>query len=127
VYFEQNVGDASLLEPAASADLPATLLELHAHAFVARAVVSPNEKQTLFVIVQDQYMRAVPQANVAVTVHFPLGGEERYRLPLTDRDGLAQLQFDVGKQPSNRIVVLDVEVTHSGLAALVGTWFRIWW
>jgi hypothetical protein len=127
MYFDQNVGDASLLEPAASSDLPATLLELHAHAFVARAVVSPNEKQTLSVIVLDQYLRAVPQANVAVTVHFPLGGEERYRLPLTDQYGMAQLQFDVGKQPSNRIVVLDVEVTQSGLSAQVGTWFRIWW
>ncbi|MDD5370664.1 MAG: hypothetical protein PHQ40_16400 [Anaerolineaceae bacterium] len=127
LYFEQNVGDVSLLEPAASSDLPATLLNLHAHAFVARAVVSPNEKQTLFVIVQDQYLRAVSQANIAVTVHLPQGGEERYRLPLTDQDGLAQLQFDVGKQPSNRIVLLDVEVTRSGLTAQVGTWFRIWW
>ncbi|HEY3344452.1 MAG TPA: hypothetical protein VGJ97_05975 [Anaerolineaceae bacterium] len=127
VYFDQLVDDRSLLEPKPSNNIPQSAIQLQAHVFTARAVVSPNEKQTIYVIVQDQYLRPVALANVAVTIHFPIGGEERYRLPLTDKDGITKFEFNVGSQPYDTITQIQAEVTQGGLQTKTGAWFRIWW
>ncbi len=127
VYFDQLVADPSLLEPKPSDNLPSAAIQLQARVFVEKAVVSPSGLQKLSIVVQDQYLRPVPQANVAVTLHYPVGGEERYRLPLTDKDGVTQFEFNVGNQPYDTIIQVKVEVTQGGLQALTGTWFRIWW
>lgn len=126
-YFDQVVDDRSLLEPKPSSNLPQSAIQLQAHVFTDRAAVSPNDSQTLYVVVQDQYLRAVPLANVAVTIHYPIGGEERYRLPLTDKDGITRFNFNVGSQPYDTVTTVQVEVTQGGLQAKTGTWFRIWW
>jgi hypothetical protein len=127
VYFDQSVGDLSLLQPNPGNATLKAMMQLQARAFVSRAIISPGAKQTLYVMAQDQYLRPVSRANVAVTVRFPKGGEERYRLPLTNNDGLSSMEINLGEQPSNQIVILDVEVTQGGLQAWAGTWFRIWW
>jgi len=127
VYFDQLVGDPALLEPKPSNNLPQAAIQLQARVFVAKAIVSPSARQTLYIVVQDQYLRPVPQANVAVTIDFPVGGEERYRLPLTNKDGITQFEFNVGNQPYDTITQVTVEVTQGGLQARTGTWFRIWW
>ena len=126
-YFDQLVDDRSLLEPKPSSNIPQSAIQLQAHVFAARAVVSPNDPQTLYVVVQDQYLRAVPLANVAVTIHYPIGGEERYRLPLTDKDGITKFDFNVGNQPYDTVTTIQVEVTQGGLQTKTATWFRIWW
>ncbi|MCL4561826.1 MAG: hypothetical protein M1281_14615 [Chloroflexi bacterium] len=127
VYFDKLVGDPALLEPSPSNNTDQPTIQLQARAFVARAVISPNTTQVLFVVVQDQYLRPVSQANVAVTVHLPVGGEERYRLQLTNKDGISRFELPVGIQPYDQIVELDVEVSQGGLEASASTWFRIWW
>jgi hypothetical protein len=127
MYFDQLVDDRSLLEPKPSNNIPQSAIQLQARVFAAKAVVSPNAKQTLYVIVQDQYLRPVSQANVAVTIHFPIGGEERYRLPLTNKDGITQFEFNAGAQPYDSITQVQVEVTQGGVQAKTGTWYRVWW
>ncbi|HEX9012267.1 MAG TPA: hypothetical protein VF813_02080, partial [Anaerolineaceae bacterium] len=127
MYFDKVVDDRSLLEPKPSNNIPQSAIQLTAHVFAARAVVSPNDQQTLYVVVQDQYLRPISQANVAATIHFPIGGEERYRLPLTDQDGITRFEFNVGNQPYDTITQVQIEVTQGGLQTKTGTWFRIWW
>lgn len=126
-YFDKTVGNVDLLVPKIGKDLPGALLQLQARAFLDRAVVSPGAKQVLSVVVHDQYLRPVPQASVDVKIHFPVGMEEHYSLPKTDADGITRLEFEVGKQPSNSVVILDVDVTQGELATNAGTWFRVWW
>lgn len=127
MYFDQLVGDPSLLEPNPTNNIPQSAIQLQARIFVSKAVLSPNQTQMLYVVVQDQYMRPVSQADVAVAITFPVGGEERYRMPLTNKDGITQFEFNIGQQPSDTIAQVQVEVSQSGQTVHTGSWFRIWW
>jgi len=127
VYFDQRIGDPTLLAPNISNSITQSVIQLQVRAFVANAVVAPKSRQTVYVVVQDQYLRAVTRANAAVTIRFPGGKEERHSLPLTDEYGITQLEFNVGDQPVDNIVELTVEVSKGGLQKFSSTWFRIWW
>jgi len=128
IYFDQRGLDPVWLEPTSINGITQEVIELQARAFVEKAVLAPNSQQKLFVVVQDQYLRPVPDAEVAVTVNFPDGTQERYKLDLTNAYGFTQYTFSVGDQPVNQIVEIEVEVVvKASLQEKTGTWFRIWW
>jgi hypothetical protein len=127
VYFDQRMGDPALLAPNISNNITQSVIQLRVRAFVANAVVAPKSRQTVFVIVQDQYLRAVTRANAAVTIRYPGGKEERQSLPLTNAYGVTQLEFNVGELPVDSVVELAVEVSKGGQQEFASTWFRVWW
>ncbi len=127
IYFDRVLGDDRYTRPSPGNDLPASEIRLRARAFVERAVVSPNSQQRVYVVIQDQYLRPVSGVSVALTVHFPGGSEERYRLSPTDADGISRLDFQVGNLPVDRIVEIQAEASQGVLQARAGTWFRVWW
>ncbi len=113
-----------------NSNLPGNLhdqIQIKTHAFVAKAVIAPNSRQTLFVIVQDQFLRGVQDANVAITVHLPGVPAQLYRFPLTNADGVSQSTFNVGSLPVDQSVPVDVEVVKGDLQDKASTWFRIWY
>ena len=126
IYFDQRLGDPSYLAPIPRDNLPQSLIQIKGRAFVSKAVAAANSQQTLYVVVQDQYLRPVAGAAVSVMVVFP-NGEEQYQLPNTDANGLTQLTFSIGDQPVARIVRIKVHLTYGGREALAETWFYTWW
>lgn len=127
IYFEQFVNDPSLLLPHPPAIIEREVLRLKVSAFVQESLVRPHDQQTLTVIVLDQYLRAVPNAQVAVTLRFPDGRTEFVRATETNTDGVSRLTFTVGDLPYKEMVEIAVDATGRGAQAKAATWFRIWW
>jgi hypothetical protein len=127
IYFDQRVGDPGYLAPVPRDNIPQSLMQVKARAFVSKAVTAPNDKQTLFVIAYDQYYRPVTDAGAEATLIFPAGSEEHYRLPATDAYGLSQLTFAIGNQLNNQLVRVLVTITSAGRQTQTETWFHIWW
>lgn len=127
IYFDQFVNDPSLLSPHPPAIIEREVLRLKVSAFVQESLVRPHSAQTVTVIVLDQYMHAVPNAQIAVTLRFPDGHKEFVRAAETNADGVSRLTFTVGDLPFKEMVEIDVDVTSRGVQAQGATWFRIWW
>lgn len=102
-------------------------VEIQAHAFVSRALMPVNERQTLFVIVQDRNYHSLEGAMVSVSVAFPDGSQYDVRAPQTDADGISRLEFLVGEMPLREVAQVKGDVVYQGSNASAATWFRIWW
>ncbi len=122
-YFDLNESPTWLLPN--TADYVANVLSLKAHAFIDKAAAAPDDTLTLYVIVEDQNLQAVPGAQVNVVVRFPNGAENRYVLDLTDEHGVTQLSFDLRDAHLGRAEVF-VTVTNNLLKTQTRTSFRIW-
>jgi hypothetical protein len=86
-----------------------------------------NEPQTVFVIVQDQYNRAIDGAQVGVTLSFPDDTREFYRLPETNEHGVSQFTFTTPELPVRSVVNILTEISIRGEHGSGRSWFRIWW
>ena len=125
-YFDLVVGDASRLDPAGSA-APGEPRQPKAYAFVTRALVSANQRQTLFIIVNDLYRKAVANAQVWVYVKSPDGQIEPYRASDTDASGISMLTFPVGEHDPNDVIEVEVQVSAAGESTSSKTWYRFWY
>jgi hypothetical protein len=106
-------------------DYAANVLSLRAHAFVSRAVAAPDDSLTLYVVVQDQNLHPVTNAQVSVVILFPNGDESRYLMDLTNEHGVTTLSFDFQDAPVG-IAEIQVTVSSSLLQTLTRASFRIW-
>lgn len=126
IYFDFVKEDANLLQPAPRPDNRVNpVLALHTRAFVWKAVTQPTDKQVLYVIVQDQTLRAVPDATVTVTVYWAVGNAASATLK-TNASGVAVLPFAVDKQAYGSLIKIDVKVDYQKLKDSTVTSFRIW-
>lgn len=126
IYFDFAKEDANLLQPLPPADKRVdVVLGLRTRAFVWKAVTQPTDKQVLYVIVQDQTLRAVPNAKVIVTVYWAVGNAASATLS-TNASGVAVLPFPVEKQAYGSLIRIDVKVEYQSLKDSAITSFRIW-
>jgi hypothetical protein len=125
-YFESKGEDPNLLQPSPAGNLPQTIVSLKVSAFVRKAVISTGEEQTLYVIVLDQNLEPVSNAQVTFTLHKPDSEPQPYLMPTTDDQGITRMAFPI---ESNGLGVADLMITveFSGLKAQTLTSFRIWW
>jgi len=101
-------------------------LDLRLLAFPVRAVISPGEQQSIFVIVQDQTRAPLPDADVSVIVHLP-SGDKPFLLAPTNGFGIASgtLPFEVTPNDAGWVEVV-VEVRYQAqFTKRVVTSFRI--
>jgi hypothetical protein len=127
IYFDAMVGNSQLLRPVPPDNIIAELLEPRARAFVANSLLPANSRQTVYVIVQDPYLRPVVNATVSVNLLLPDGRTQTYRLPNTNSDGITQLSFEVGALKPKQVVQIRAEISSAGQQTIAQTWFRIWW
>ena len=125
-YFDLAVNDPPLLNPAGSA-APGEPRNPKAFAFVARALISANQQQTVYVVVYDMYRKPVANAQVWVYVKTTDGGITAYRAPDTNSDGISVLSFPVGDLTPNQVVELQIQVMAAGESASAQSWFRVWY
>jgi len=129
-YFNTIGEDPARLLPALwsapGSNLPQPILNLKVRAFPQSAVLPASGKQTLFVIVQDQNLLPVSNAQITMIVKLPSGQLERVIIPeLTDKLGIARYTFNFSDQNVGLAEVF-VSATFETLEAQTVTSFRIW-
>jgi hypothetical protein len=102
-----------------------TILSLQARAFPELAVIAPQGKQTIYVIVQDQNFEPVSNATVVFTIKYT-SGDEKSLVHLTDNNGITNIPFDV-KDNASGIVEVGIKVSFDSMEQTTRTSFRIWW
>ena len=127
LYFDKYIGNPDLLKPDPPANSAGDLIKPIARAFVLHSLIGVGESQTIFVIAQDQYLRPLDGAQVGVTLSFPDGTSEFYRLNETNEFGISQFTFNAANLPTRSVVNVSAEITLRGETAVGTSWFRLWW
>ncbi len=126
IYFGKQRENLAELKPPREVSSAQTIQRLRVRAFPEKAVTSPTDQQTLFIIVQDQTLQPVPQAQVTLTFVLPSGAFESVIVDPTDENGIARYDFAFqGEQIG--AVQLSVSATYGAFTAQTRTSFRIWW
>ncbi len=127
-YFYDSGEDPKRLSPANNGELRPffPVLEIRPKAFVSSVVLPSGKTQTIYVIVQDQNLRPVPNAEVEFNIIWPDGSTKEYRASNTDQFGVSTLDFSVD---SNLIGISNILVSASydSLKGETRTSFQIWW
>jgi hypothetical protein len=126
LYFEKIGENPELLRPVNPLDATINpILSIRVRAFVARPVTQPRGRQTVFVIVQSQTGKAVPDATGKAIIRWPGNRTEEYFFT-TNNAGVGTLTFDFSDQKQGELVPIEVMVAYQGLAGSTKTSFRIW-
>jgi hypothetical protein len=126
IYFDSIPEDPQLMAPVSGDALVGSqVLQLQSHVFVARAVTRQSGNQEIYVVVQDQTLTPVYNANVALTVTMTDGTKNTTSLS-TDRNGVAIAHLEFNDQPYGGLIIVSAETTFSGLKTKSSTSFRVW-
>jgi hypothetical protein len=108
-------------------NIPIPVLSLRVRAFPLSAVLPKTGSQTVFVIVQDQNLLPVPDAQVILVIKLPSGAEKRVIVPnRTDESGITQFTFDFRNEPTGVAQVIVFAAAETFQKQTI-TSFRIWW
>lgn len=127
IYFDTRVGNPLALWPDPSRHITGKVTHLRARAFVSQALVPAGSRQTVYIIVQDDYLAPVKGASAVVTVLLPNGEKEVYRPAQTNASGITRISFPVGELGFNQVVQVEAETIFQEMHTTAKTWFRIWW
>ena len=127
IYFDREVNDPQLLKSSASTTAAGELLNPVVNVFVLKSLVGAGEGQTVYVIVQDRYIRPIANAQVGVTLYYADESKQFFRLAETNEFGVSQFNFQVDDLKVGTEVSVVAEVSIRGETASGKTWFRIWW
>jgi hypothetical protein len=102
------------------------VLALKMRAYPKDAITSLNGVQTIYVVVQDQTLLAVPGATIRLTVLLPSGEVKRYEADPTNENGMTRLTFPFTSDGVGNALV-TVEAIRKPFSVVTTTSFRIWW
>jgi hypothetical protein len=127
MYFDKLGEDVGLLSPVKPLDSKSTdIINLQVRAFVWKAVTLATDTQLIFVIVQDQNLQPVANANCTTLVHWPGGRAEPSTLT-TNTNGVGMVPLSFTSQPYGSLIYVDVVCAFNNLSANTTTSFRIWY
>ncbi len=127
IYFDKVVADPQLLKPSPPTDVSNNLLNPRVHVFTRNALIRTGSQQTVYVVVQDQYLRPMAKSQVSVTVTYPDQTQEFYRLPETNEFGISQFSFTVPAYDVRSVIDVKAEITLRGEMVSGTSWFRLWY
>ncbi|MRS02318.1 hypothetical protein EG832_03665 [bacterium] len=127
IYFDREVRNPELLKSSQTASIAGALINPQVNVFALYSLVGAGEPQTIYVIVQDQNLLPVASAQVGVTLYYPDGSKQFYRLAETNEFGISQFSFQVDQLEVRTVVNAVAEINVRGESASGKTWFRIWW
>jgi hypothetical protein len=103
------------------------ILNLRVRGYPHKAVAGQQGAQKVYVIVQDQRLMPVPNAQVTLLVTLPDGRQNRYIIPtLTNERGVVQFQFNYQTGTTGPVKV-QITATYQNLKGQTSTSFRAWW
>ena len=126
IYFDQIGEDPAFLRPAQQNAGPNLVLSLKVRAFPAKAVTTPNDQQTIYVLVQDQNLQPVAGGNGVASIRLA-SGESMQQSFTVNSKGVGTLTFAFANQPNGRLVYVNINVTYNDLGGKTTTSFRIWY
>lgn len=127
IYFDKVVANPDLLKASPPANIAGNLLNPQVRVFILKSLIGAGEQQTVYVVIQDQYLRAIEGAQVSVTLTFPNGTTEFYRLPESNEYGISQFTFKTADIPVKSVVSITAEISIRGESSSGRSWFRMWW
>jgi hypothetical protein len=106
--------------------IPRVILELKTRAFTEQPILSQEDKQTIYIIIQDQNLQPVPNAVVTLGIRFPNGQIEEMDIPgTTDKYGIFIYNFQYQQQPPG-IAEIFVSASFDAFQDQAVTSFTIW-
>ena len=127
IYFDQLGEDAAQLKPIVLQDATINpVLSIKVRAFVEKSVTLSTGQQTIYVVVQNQTLQPVKDANGKIVIHWPDGKTDEYFF-VTTEDGIGTAKFIFSGQKQGELVPIDVIVVYQGLSGSTTTSFRIWY
>lgn len=126
-YFDKVVANPELLKPSPPPEISGSFLSPRVRVFTARALIGAGEVQTVYVVIQDIYQRPIEGAQVEITLSYPNGTSELYRLPGTNEFGVSQFSFTTPDLPVKSVVNVKAEINIRGETGGGNSRFRIWW
>jgi hypothetical protein len=126
IYFDQIAEDPAFLKPSQQDARPNLVLSLRVRAFPEEAVTTSNDRQTVYVLVQDQNLQPVAGARGLATIRLASGETMQQSFEINSR-GVGTLSFAFTNQPNGKLVYVDISVTYNELAGKTTTSFRIWY
>jgi hypothetical protein len=127
IYFEQLGEDPAFRKPAVQGFAgPDLVLQLQVRAFPDKAVTKSSDRQTIYVIIQDQNLQPVVGARGDATIRLANGDQFQQNITFNDK-GVGTLDFTFQNQPNGKLVNLGITVFYNGLQGKTTTSFRIWY
>jgi hypothetical protein len=126
-YFQRNKEDPARLRAVLTGNIPQQpVLELQVQAFVVDPVISRDDSQTLYVIVQDQYLNPVGGATVSVKLNLPGEIQRDFTMIDTNDMGISKFVFPIDSELVGRAQI-TVQVSQDPLDGQTRTSFQVWW
>ncbi len=126
-YFDKLGEDPGLIPPVKPLDNTiSSVINLQVRAFAWKAVTLATDSQLIFVIVQDQNLQPVANANCTANVHWPDGRNQPTAIT-TNTNGVGIVPLSFISQPYGSLIYTDVSCTYNGLNGNTTTSFRIWY
>jgi hypothetical protein len=126
--FDTRIGDIQFTNPDPNIPMSSPL-KITVRAFPARPLLANGDLQTIYVVVHDQRLQPVVDAQVTFKLTYPNGTQDKLAAHgPTDSDGITQIDFRLEGVNPNEVVNVTVEATlSSNLKSAAVTWFRAWW
>jgi len=99
--------------------------KLQTQAFVWKAVALADDNQLVYIIVQDQNLKPVMNAQGTAAVKWPDGTSSSQPF-FTNSSGVGIVPLTFSNQPYGKTIIIDITVTKDGLTTTTTTSFRIW-
>jgi hypothetical protein len=125
IYFALQAIDKNHLRQ--KDNMPQTILRLNVRAFPERAITGLYGRQTVYVVVQDQNLLPVADAQVSLRIHLPTAKKPDFVAETrTDENGLARLSlpFQIDRPGT---LVMDVTARLDDLQGETISSFQAWW
>jgi hypothetical protein len=123
-YFELIGEDPAWLQPA-QGNFIQQIITLRTHAFPIQAVITTDQTQTLFVIVQDQNLSPIQGMDITLKITYPDKVTNTITLGTTNVNGFTSGEIPVPSRGGVGMVNIDVTATAPGLEAYTRTSFRV--
>ncbi len=126
-YFDLRVGNPDILLPNLEQAPLIKPLSLQMDIFSEQALIPPNNPQNIYLIVRDQYLRAIEDANISLQVITEKDNSSiSYRASSTNSDGISYFTLPIGNLPLGHIIRVIATAEYQGLTTTAETQFQIW-
>jgi hypothetical protein len=105
---------------------PQPILDIQVRAYPLHSVLPNNGEQTIYIVVQDQKLLPIPNADVILEIGLP-SGQTLHTIVTesTDKNGITKFQFSYENQPPG-LTIVTVRANINQLQEETVTSFRIW-
>ena len=127
IFFEKLREDPALLLQVTPLDNTIqSVTNIQVRAFVWKAVTLASDSQMIYIIVQDQALQPVANANCTTSVHWTDGRTDASIVSTKD-NGVALVALSFTNQPQGSLINIDVSCISNNQTASTKTSFRIWY